>query len=121
VVVAPLPKEREVIAKVEASEELEEEVEKEVEGGREAKPMSEPVVVAALAQLEEEPEPVEQSIKIVSWRMGKGDEGESLSDESGQVELLSQVRGKSIRAIAPDPVPYSGISICVNCRAFVYF
>lgn len=46
-----------------------------------------------------------ESTKVASWRMDQGAEGASLVDESGEVELVPVANGRSIGAIAPDPVP----------------
>ncbi len=58
-----------------------------------------------------EPEPIPvpevsaKPLEVAWWRMGDGKDEETLVDERGQVSLIPIQNGKTIKALAPDPVP----------------
>ena len=55
------------------------------------------------------PEPPKKTIQSAWWRMDKDAEKGPLIDEAGLVKLVSVANGRSISAIAPDPVPLNQI------------
>ncbi len=73
--------------------------------------MDEPPVKPEAMAAKLEPKPLEEPklkkkvVEVASWRMDQAEGGASLVDETGQMKLVSVAEAKSIRPIAPNPVP----------------
>lgn len=73
------------------------------------KPTPKPKIKSIPKPPEPKPKPVPDvsnaTVEVAWWRMGDGKDGESLVDEKGQVTLMPLIEGKTMKALAPNPVP----------------
>lgn len=52
-----------------------------------------------------EPEVTPSPVEIAWWRMGDGKDEDALIDQEGRITLVPVVKGRTIKALAPNPVP----------------
>lgn len=75
----------------------------------EPKPRPQPKPETTPKPPEPEPTPVPEvsaePLKSAWWRMGDGEQQDALIDQNGQISLIPVINGKTIKALAPDPVP----------------
>lgn len=69
------------------------------------KPEPQPTPKAPEPEAKPVPEVFSKQVEVAWWRMGDGKDEDALVDQKGQVYFLPVQNGKTIKALAPDPVP----------------